>query len=253
MSPPPIKGLLADIDGTLVGSSMRVSPAVMSAVARARGRLAVCLASSRAMEFVLRYARELGLTTPQVCDGGARIFDAGTGRVLVRKALRPDDARLVVATALELRLPFRLVDMDRVVTRLEEVRTWQVTRVSVHDLDRETAVALADRFRDHPSIHASAVMAVDTGRWLVDFTRRDAHKGTALEEVARILGLQPSQMTAVGDSYNDIPMLRTAGLAVAMGNAPDEVKREAHVVAPPVEEDGLAWVLNSLLDGKLGP
>jgi hydroxymethylpyrimidine pyrophosphatase-like HAD family hydrolase len=75
------------------------------------------------------------------------------------------------------------------------------------------------------------------------------NKATALERVRKGTGIPRSRVIAVGDGRNDIDMLLWAaaeGRAIAMGQAPDEVKAVATHVAEPVVEDGLAQVLNSL-------
>ncbi len=51
------------------------------------------------------------------------------------------------------------------------------------------------------------------------------------------------RVMVIGDSDNDVSMFRVAGLAVAMGNAPVQVKAEASIVVPTNDEDGVAWAL----------
>ena len=65
-------------------------------------------------------------------------------------------------------------------------------------------------------------------------------KADALTQMGRLLGIDKSEMMAAGDSPNDMAMLRAAGLAVAVGNAKEEVKAIADFVAPPNYEDGVA-------------
>lgn len=65
-------------------------------------------------------------------------------------------------------------------------------------------------------------------------------KAEALLQMCRLLGVTADEMMAVGDSPNDIAMLKTAGLPVAVGNAVDEVKAVAKYVAPTNHEDGVA-------------
>jgi hypothetical protein len=61
-------------------------------------------------------------------------------------------------------------------------------------------------------------------------------------------GIAPSEICAVGDDVNDIPMIRGAGLGVAMGNALDEVKAAADRIAPCNNSDGLVEVVGWLVD-----
>jgi len=72
-------------------------------------------------------------------------------------------------------------------------------------------------------------------------------KGKALETLAAHLGVGMSEVMAVGDGTNDISLLGAAGLAVAMGNAPEEVKAVADYVTLDVEQSGLAAAVNRFL------
>jgi hypothetical protein len=81
----------------------------------------------------------------------------------------------------------------------------------------------------------------------IEFNPLGVSKASGLKEVCRWLGISLSEAIAVGDSLNDIPMIRAAGLGVAMGNAQEPVKRAADAVAPPCGEDGVAWVIKEYL------
>ena len=65
-------------------------------------------------------------------------------------------------------------------------------------------------------------------------------KAEALIQMGKLLGVEPDEMMAVGDSPNDMAMLSVAGLPVAVGNALDEVKAIAKYIAPTNHEDGVA-------------
>lgn len=65
-------------------------------------------------------------------------------------------------------------------------------------------------------------------------------KRTAMEALMQHLGLEPDQVMAIGDGLNDIPIITAAGLGIAMGNAPSEVKAAAQFVTGDVEHDGAA-------------
>jgi hypothetical protein len=72
-------------------------------------------------------------------------------------------------------------------------------------------------------------------------------KWSGVRHLAEIWGIAAEEICAVGDDVNDIPMIRAAGLGVAMGNALDEVKAAADRVAPGHDEEGLVEVVDWLL------
>ena len=75
--------------------------------------------------------------------------------------------------------------------------------------------------------------------------RAGVNKATGVSQIGQTLGIDPSNMVAIGDSYNDLPMLVSCGIGIAMGDAPKEVITAADFVAPLVEDDGLAMAINS--------
>lgn len=94
-----------------------------------------------------------------------------------------------------------------------------------------------------------SVSAVWSSATSMEITHPDAKKGTALEQLCRLLNIPMECTMALGDSGNDESMLQTAGLGVAMGNAPDYVKAAADAVTERSENDGAAiaierYVLN---------
>jgi hydroxymethylpyrimidine pyrophosphatase-like HAD family hydrolase len=84
---------------------------------------------------------------------------------------------------------------------------------------------------------------------LTTITGADAHKGYGLRAVCEHFGIDPAHSVALGDSEVDLPMFAVAGLAVAMGNAHDAIRMQAHRVTATADEDGVAMVLESLMAG----
>ena len=70
-----------------------------------------------------------------------------------------------------------------------------------------------------------------------------ATKGQAVEILSRINGISLADTIAFGDNFNDIDMLRTAGMGVAMANAPEEVKQSADRITKSNNEEGIAWLM----------
>jgi len=75
----------------------------------------------------------------------------------------------------------------------------------------------------------------------------EVSKGRALEALSLHLGISLSEVMAVGDGTNDITLLSRAGLAVAMDNAPDEVKAVADYITLDVDQNGLAAAIERFL------
>lgn len=80
----------------------------------------------------------------------------------------------------------------------------------------------------------------------LEFNISTAHKGRALERLAEHLGFTLADCAAFGDGMNDLTMVKDAGLGVAMGNAVEQVKAVAKIVAPTNDDDGVAAVLEPL-------
>jgi 5-amino-6-(5-phospho-D-ribitylamino)uracil phosphatase len=85
---------------------------------------------------------------------------------------------------------------------------------------------------------------------MCEILRHDANKWTAILHLARLWGIGPSAICAVGDDVNDIPMIKNAGLGVAMGHARLEVRSAADLVTGDHDEDGVAMLVDEVLLGE---
>lgn len=107
-----------------------------------------------------------------------------------------------------------------------------------------TDVALQRRFA---GVIPDGVDASTSGAPFIEATASEATKGAAVAAYAASAGIERSDVMAFGDQMNDRSMLTWAGTAVAMGNARDEIKAIADIVAAPHDEDGVARVIEMLL------
>lgn len=83
---------------------------------------------------------------------------------------------------------------------------------------------------------------------LVQLCARDANKFTALKHLLARRALAPASVIAIGDDINDVEMVRCSDIGVAVANALPEVKAVADWIAPSADEDGVAYVIDHLLD-----
>lgn len=89
--------------------------------------------------------------------------------------------------------------------------------------------------------------------FFLEFTEDGVNKGTSLHHLIQQLGIEQSEVIAMGDGYNDVAMLEFAGLGVAMGNAPDAIKEIADYVTDTNMNDGVAQVVESFILKDLVP
>ena len=84
---------------------------------------------------------------------------------------------------------------------------------------------------------------------MCELLRHDANKWTAILHLARLWGIEPGAICAVGDDANDIPMIKNAGLGVAMGHARPEVRAAADLITGDHDADGVAMLVEDVLLG----
>jgi hydroxymethylpyrimidine pyrophosphatase-like HAD family hydrolase len=84
----------------------------------------------------------------------------------------------------------------------------------------------------------------------LEFATLGVSKGSGMEFLARRLGFSREQTIAFGDGENDVELLEWAGYAIAVGNAHERVKAVADWVCPAASEEGVALVLDALLDSR---
>ncbi len=246
-----IRALVVDLDGTLIDRSEKISGRVKQAVEQVSKKIPVSIATGREVAHVIDFARQLSLEAPQICDGGATVVDPITGNTTWCNPLEPAEAERVVRRLHELEVPFMATYPGGSATNMGDLVDWNLIRVSALDIPEETAGDLATRFNNTGDMQAVKVYLPYNDLWAVDFTRRGVDKAAATAILADMIGVELGQMAAAGDSYNDLPLLQACGLAVAMGDAPEELKAIADYIAPSAEEDGLAVAIEEFILPRL--
>ena len=257
-----------DIDGTVLHEDGSLSDAVVEQVRRVRDAgHEITLATGRSVAMTLPVAEKLEITPEYiVCFNGAITLkrDENAPRGYRREHVEHFDPTPVLQSIKE-KLPdanyavenetglYRFtgwfpegaLDVETEEVEFDQLLTTVATRVVViapsHHADEFMAAV------DQLGLHQVSY-AVGWTNWL-DIAPDGVNKSTALERVRQTLGFSRSRVMAIGDGRNDIEMMQWAaaeGRAVAMGQAPEEVKAHSTEVTKSDREDGVAWALQEL-------
>ena len=216
-----LKALLTDIDGTITDPTRRISTGSIETIrSLVDSGIEVVLASGNTSCFMDALSKMIGTKGTFIAENGGvfRVGYTGSLRIkgdqtVCRKALEVLQAHFRVSGR-ELELfsaPYRFADLAFARTvPVDEVRSV---------------------LRDHP------VQVLDTG-YAIHLQAPGVNKGTALVELAREMDLTPADFLAIGDSLNDIQMLKTAGIGITVANAHPEIKAVARYIAGKEYGDG---------------
>jgi Cof subfamily protein (haloacid dehalogenase superfamily) len=272
--------LAIDVDGTLVNSSDDLTPATCAALRRAiAAGVHVVLATGRRYSHTLHLVEPLGIRAALVTAGGALVKDPADHRTLYKTEfaapLLADILAILDRTGFD-----ALLNADTFIEGFDFFQPGEPRE------NRHLAEYLAlnpgcgrvwpDFFASPPpGIFAGVVMGTRDemlavqqqlhaslpGRLTTNVLRSPRYRGfmcelapagvtkwSAVRRLARQWGIADSEICAVGDDVNDIPMIRSSGLGVAMGNAVPDVKAAADRIAPTHDHDGLVEVVAWLLD-----
>ena len=264
--------LVVDIDGTLLGREGSVSTEDSEALANVRrAGVGVSLSTGRATRACLDIIKQLSLDGYHIFFDGALVYSPEQGKEVYAKPLdkgvvreaikfaRQNDIYLELYSATHYFVEWETwgTDIHRQFFELEPIVT-DLTGV----LEQERIIKLelmtstpeeVDRARSfylhfHDRLHFSGVRTPAYPEVeFINVTDPGVSKGKALVALTTHLGIPLTEVMAIGDGTNDIPILSSVGLAVAMQNAPDEVKAVAHHTTLDVDHNGLAAAVKKFL------
>jgi len=250
-----------DVDGTLIDDENRITrrtSETIREVCRRGARIVLC--TGRAPASTLPLLRELGLEGAMITHNGAATVDSRGPTLLHEYAFDVGlvDGLIEFCRAEGVHLDFNTAFSLYVENLSEEAREvyrkYYIEPIDVGDLRRvrEPLVKITlyagkdvlDRLvAKWPVIGDPTLRPIRSDEYFIDLMHVRASKGNALKALAEQWGISPSEIIAIGNYYNDLDMLQYAGVGIAMGNAPDEVKKMADDVTASNNEDGVHLAL----------
>jgi hypothetical protein len=259
------RALALDLDGTLLDRDDTVSRRNRAAVAAAADAgWHVILATARWYQLAERTARELGLVDPVIACSGAEVrrlrdgvdlFDVRLPEGFVAELYSLCDATEGVVLACQehdvaLRGPLEptMPEMHRVASLIEAAEsTARCVLVFGDELTLLIVATLRQRWGTDVRFLNSMTAR---GHRVLTLTSARADKGLALAVACRDLGIEPSDVVAMGDSETDIEMFKVAGASVAMGQSDDTVRAAATWITSSHDEHGVARAIERIMRGE---
>jgi len=259
-----------DLDGTLLDSQLQIRPETLTALSRLRAQgIQAMIVTGRHHVAAYPYWRQLGLDLPAICCNGAYLYDFAGGRPLAGDPLTREEARQLLAMSRQHAVYTMIYDRDSMTyetvdRHLRKMLNWATTLTpdvrpridkteSFEHLVENTQIIwkFISGGDDMPAMRAfaadveqrlglSCVWSSDTR---LDITHAGNSKGRRLADWIAGQGIAPAEVIAFGDHYNDIEMLRMAGIGVAMGNGQADVQACADWVTGSNDSSGIADAL----------
>ena len=264
-----IKLLAIDLDRTTLDSTDTVPASAMEALKEAiDAGVTVAIATGRNVLAIPKALRELKGIRYAITSNGAAIFDLETLEAVFEKTIPLEQAVSLLERAGEMGIP-RSVTIGRdVIDTTPEV--YRLRHTFFHDyaeslFAEDLPAYVRERGEDVAKIHFLYMRQHDSGpvydmlnaeeniAFTGDLTGHTevvanfVDKGSGLARLARMLDVKKEEAAAIGDSDNDVTMLRWAGKSAAMGDAPNHVRASADFLTDDCDHDGFAKAVRMLL------
>jgi Cof subfamily protein (haloacid dehalogenase superfamily) len=259
--------LLADVDGTLVTEQKVLTERAIAAVKALREKgILFAITSGRPPRGMAMLIGPLAIDTPIAgFNGGA--FVKPDGQVIEEKALPGDVARKAI----------ELISQHKMDAWLYTAKDWFVHKrdaphcdreawtvkfepkvvASFADADLDKAVKLVGVSDDRDLVarceadaqkeFGDRVSAARSQPYYLDITHPHANKGDVVEVLAKTLNIPKDEIATIGDMPNDVLMFKKSGFSIAMGNASDEVKKQASATTDSYNDEGFAKAVERYL------
>ncbi|WP_338540595.1 Cof-type HAD-IIB family hydrolase [Paenibacillus tundrae] len=243
------KLLALDMDGTLLDDNHEITQetAKWIKIAMRRG-IHVCLSTGRAVFHAMPYAVQLGLETPMITVNGSEVWKAPND-LHFRHLMDPSLIRKLQQIGEKYNSWYwaysveELFNRDRWTDNIEGLEWLKFGYTTEVDEVRHQIMLELQELGGLQMTNSSPVN--------IEINPAGISKASGVAEVCKLLGIEMSEVVAVGDSLNDLAVIEAVGLGVAMGNAQEQVKEAADLIVASNNEDGIVEVIREhILKGE---
>lgn len=243
------KALFLDVDGTTVVHGVNNLPSVRvtEAINKARKKIHICLATSRPLYISQQILKHLQLSGPCVMTGGTQIYDPVKKKMIMEFPLQEKYVDIIYAYFRKHHIRMHAFDGQTDEPFRRGRKRKRSMSIYVPEIDTVIADKTIKDIQHIADVNIYKIPSWTPGMMSLDIMAKEASKLHGIVEVAKLLNIKTHEMIGVGDGYNDFPLLMACGLKIAMGNAVPELKAIADFVAPGVDEDGVATVIEKFI------
>lgn len=268
-----IKLITIDLDGTLLDNEKKISEKNKLAIKRCHDNdIKVVLATGRPINGVMRYLKELGLTSKNdyvICYNGAKTFNVLTNEIVLSSTIDGKIVKELYQKSKELGVDFHAfrfneelitpkanpyTDVEATINKIE-YHLFDFNNIKDDDLFLKAMMVSCDEnitriIPINEKIYGNNYSIVRSSKIFLEFLNKNTDKGQALEGLAKYLNINIKDTMAIGDAGNDIPMIKKAGIGVAMENSFIEVKECADYITTSNLNAGVANAINKFVFGE---
>jgi len=268
--------IVLDVDGTLLTNDKRISDANKRALKAAVDiGVKVVISTGRIFTSAVLYSEMLGIDTPVIASNGAYIKEKDRDEVIFAKTLGEENAKKIVRLIKSYGMYCHLFSWDTIFTEkiIHSSFNYSKWNKNVQD-DKKINIRVIDNLEWDDIIHKyrdsilKAVVTDDDAEKLaalrldiskldveiasayknsIEIMNKGVSKGSAIEMLMKYYNISREEVISMGDSENDIPMIKYAGLGIAMGNGTPDVKNASDFVTLSNEEDGVAYAIEKFI------
>ncbi|WMM25787.1 Cof-type HAD-IIB family hydrolase [Tissierella sp. MB52-C2] len=260
-----------DMDGTLLNSDNQISERTRVAIEKAKEKGAhIVISTGRVLKSALYYSETLKLRNPIIACNGAIIVDE-SANVIYKKPIEKSLIKTIIDIAKHKNIYYHFYDESRFYShvRVEEILKFYNEGSEKSTIDMEVFEDIEEIIRnkdlnvykfifidDNKDNLQSLRLELDkidnigtSSSWInnIEAMGYNVSKGEAVKELCTRINIKPEEVIAIGDSENDLSMIRFAGLGVAMGNGDEIIKKEADYITDTNDEDGVAKIIEKFI------